>query len=209
VSRSALSLLEVVVAMGLAVMALALMVQLLVPSARISLRGAARTEIQETCVVALRQLAADLQRTNASAFTYKNSSGPTTLGFVALQPLQVDSPEVAPRYLLELVDYIFDPGTGTLRRQRWEPVPSTLVALSAVEGTRLTDSQLNLLLTLTPPLDQRVVAHDVVEFSVGGNVPPPNMPNPVNLHLVVQKKTTSMDPDRFRLDQTVTIRNAP
>lgn len=204
-----MTLLEVVVAMGLALMALTLMVQLLVPSARISLRGAARTEIQETCVVALRQLAADLQRTNASAFTYKNSTGPTVNGFVALQPLQMDSSEIKPRYLLELVDYLYDPASGILRRQRWETVPSALATLKPGEGTRLTDSQLNLLLTLPPPPDQRVVAHDVLEFSVGGDVPPPNMPNPVRLHIVLQKKTTSMDPDRFRLDQTVMLRNAP
>lgn len=204
-----MSLLEVIVAMGLALGALTLMIQLLVPSARISLKGAARTELQETCVLALRQVAADLQRSNASAITLRNSAGGTP-GQVVLQPLQLDSNEAEPRYLLELVEYVYRPDEATLRRRRWEPVPTPLgVTLEAKIGTRLTVPKLDLLLTLTGPREERILAHHVAEFALTGAVPPPNVPNPVNLHMVVEKKTTTGDPDRFRLDQAVMLRNAP
>ena len=204
-----MSLLEVIVAMGLALGALTLMIQLLVPSARISLRGAARTEVQESCVIALRQLAADLQRSNASAITLRNtvSTGP---GLVVIQPLQLDSSDAESRYLPELWDYVFRPGPGTLTRRRWEPVPAVLgVTLESQVGTRLTGTQLDRLLNLTGAREECILAHNVKEFSLGGSVQPPNFPNPVTLHMLVEKKVTSGDPDRFRLDQTVMLRNVP
>lgn len=193
--RSGLTLIELLVTAGLALLVMTLASRFFWPLVRIVIRSQERAGLQQRCTLAMDSLRGGLQATNPGGLAY-------TPGLLVLHPLDVRAVATRPRYLVEL--WSFHHTGGELRRQRWQPVPSALgLTLTDDAASRLTPSQLTLLPTLGPPADQRLLTSGVTEFNLSSSAPAPQLANPVRLRLVLAHQD-----DRYACEQTVLLRNS-
>lgn len=203
----AFTLLEVVVGAALGIMVLTLLVQLLVPSLRLSARAGLQTELQEACYLALHQLSEDLVTTVPAGLAYVNNTtagGPTVIG---LQPVADADDQARLVFAPELLSYSWSPAEGRLRRHRWKPLPAVVGTLNGNSPTRLTSTQLLQLPSVTSQaFEGRTMAVGVSQFSLALPVGPPNIGCPLTVRLELQRQAASDRVDRFELIRTVMLR---
>lgn len=197
-----LTLVEVLVAAALALLVGLLGARMLAGSMRMTARTQGRADLQQTITLAVLQLRNDLQMSNAAGLSFYNADATYPGTIVAVQPLLTEGLQNRPLYGRELRTYSCRFPEGRLIRQRWESVPG--VTLEQEAATRLTIGQLRSIPTLTTAKETRIVARDVTKFQISSGFEPPNIGNPLRLHL-----TGTRAPDTFSLDQTVFLRNDP
>ncbi len=199
------TLAEILVAAGLAFLVLVLSLQFILPAMRISMRTQARTQMQQSCIMALQRIRTDLDQTNAAAIGYVNQGVGQSHTVLALQPLRPEVVNNLPAYEMQLVSYHWTTDPGMLMRRRWEPPPSIPGATFLPDQPlRLMQPQLNLLPGLIDFKESRQICPDVSGFSIASAVPPPNVGNPLRIRLDLKKRD-----DSCTLEQTVLLRNSP
>lgn len=206
--RLAFTLLEILVAMALLVTVIALTVQLLVPGLRISARSHARSELQQVGTLILGRLNDDLLSANQAGISWigSRSGSPAVL---ALQPTDLPTVQGMPAYQLRLVAYLWDPSARELRRRVYDPVPGSLVTLSARAPSRLGAARLLALPGTPGAFEERLLSRDVTGFTLASNVALPNFGNPLQVTLGLERKAASGAVERFAQTRRISLRNVP
>ncbi|MGE0491149.1 MAG: hypothetical protein AB7S38_18215 [Vulcanimicrobiota bacterium] len=185
--RKAFSLAEVLVVAGLAVLLLALVVGVLLPSLGAFQRTSSRVDMQQTALVSMRRIRHDLERSTPASIQTYSQAGVCALLIHRLQGLDATG---ARQWEEKVVIYHFHPATGKLVRELW---PNAGTATTS-GPQRLEEATLAAIAASQTP-NQRVVARQVGAFEVEAT-------NPVTLHLEM-----SRGEHRLVSDETVYLRN--
>lgn len=193
------TLLELMVASGLLLLAASLMAQLLWPSFRLALRGAARAEVQERTALALQRMGEDLQSTGACGISLSDQPE-NAFVMLAVQPIAEITPDPRVVYSRSLVVWAWERSSGRLGRYVWGDDPG--VSLDADFPVRLQEA---VLLGLAARLGEAQLSlrlSDVTSFQVRSQAPHDDIESPLTLHLELHPKG-----EEFRLDRQVVLRN--
>ncbi|MBI3928495.1 MAG: prepilin-type N-terminal cleavage/methylation domain-containing protein [Armatimonadetes bacterium] len=199
------TLLEVLVAATLSLLVLLVAYQLLVPSTRLAIQGASRTEVQQRCALILGRLVEDLQTSSAAGISYQNSTGPDEPAVIAIQPLEEVTSDPRTLYSRQLRTWTWTSADRTLRCHHWSEEPPGIV-LEEVFPNRLDSAALRLLTGLPAAAQTRTVIRDVVELSLSSPAGGGNIGRPLTLRLALEKRANP--PVRFELERAVVLRNA-
>ncbi|MCA9793980.1 MAG: prepilin-type N-terminal cleavage/methylation domain-containing protein [Candidatus Eremiobacteraeota bacterium] len=208
-ARRGLSLAELLVAMGLAAIVLAIATSLIWQAVRTTARGTVSGELYQSGVTALTWLVEDIQSTGAAGIGVLNSGGPATPTVLSVHPLADVSNQLVRFYDDHIVVYVWDPATGILTRSTWPPGPPTLgVTLEPANPWRPDDTQLLALTANNGTRRQLATQVTAFEFENPAGVDFPNIGQPLKLKLSLSRKAAAgYQPEKFEVERLITLRN--
>ncbi|MGE0492111.1 MAG: hypothetical protein AB7S38_23050 [Vulcanimicrobiota bacterium] len=192
--KRGLSLLELLVALGLAALGLYLLAAVFLPTLRVSRRTSQRIDLQQSGSMALEKLVVDLGHTPVVGITHELTEPGGRLLF-ALHPVTGVSADARPTYAGQLIVYSWVPAERTLRRILWPPggglTPARARLLDATE-----------LATAAEEGEARILCRDLLEFEVSSET------NPVSLKMVLGADPRAGEPEqRVEFGRDVLLRN--
>lgn len=183
--RRGLTLFEILVAASLLLVVLGVMVSVLVPALRASVKGSNQSELQQLAAVTLDRLLGDLERTPPTGTMLPDGGSPVVLG---LHPLAGVAPDGSQLWNEEIVVYHWDEAAGTITRETWPPQPPVLGrAVSNAGATRFPADELRRIAAETGGTE-RILARYVTNFAVSGSGPGPGLVQPLTLQLELQRE---------------------
>lgn len=200
------SLLEMLVVTALVALLGLLVSQLIFATSRASQRSQVNLVLQQTAILAMSQLVADLQSTSAAGISWTRTTPPDLRTVVAVQPLAAQFGQPEPTYLDRLVAYSWRADQGSLRRLAWVP-PQMPAPLSVQMPTRLDQAALLALPDNGNIDEKKVLAQDVVDLDLVSNIAAPNLGSPIKLRLQLRRSVPGKTPAEFLLMQSVSLRN--
>lgn len=203
------TLLEVLAASSLSLLALSVLVAVVVPAFRASGYSHARMEMQQEAAVALRRLGQELQRsTPRAASTFQGPDG-TALSLHKVSGVTAGDPPLQ-IFANQLIFYVFRKSQGTLYRQPWSgpnSLPSGLRPPNGSVPLRPTEVDLESILQ-GPPIGRKLAA-GVQEFSLASPAAAGYLASPVSLTLRLERRLPGRSqPTGFTLTQVVSLRNS-
>lgn len=191
-----LSLVELLVAMTLGALALGIIVYLVMAALKVSFRGTARVELQQSAATVARTLSADLARTPIFGVTVLEQPSRTTL---SVHPLSDVGTDGAQRWSSQLLLYHWEEGrvvrlevpSGSTDRAR-RPNPADVTAW-------LGDSS----------LPRRTLAREVEVFALRSAAPGPVLEQPLTLVLELSRPAAgAQGAERYQLEQDLYLMNS-
>jgi prepilin-type N-terminal cleavage/methylation domain-containing protein len=204
------TLIEILIAAGIAAAIATVMVAFLITSLQAQARMAVRVDVQEQGMMACTRVGKDLQSTVLAGVSLRKSSGaqPEVL---ALHPLlgvgSTDPP--AQVFSRQLVIYSWTPGQRRIIRQLWPPDPNTPPAppVPTAFGPFRADQALLLSLATTPSANQQSFGGDITGFNVTAGSSPPLVSPPIILTVSLSKMVKDKPYD-YTLTRTLSLRNS-
>ncbi|MBI3926023.1 MAG: prepilin-type N-terminal cleavage/methylation domain-containing protein [Armatimonadetes bacterium] len=160
-SQRGWTLIELLIASTVAMLLLTMVVWFLVPAMRFSIEGTAKVELQESAVMALNKMIADLQLSPASGISI--STDPPAVAINRIEQIDANG---SPQYEDKLRVYWYDSGRQQLTLEEYPPDPPGL-GLTFVAGrpTKITSLDLQQIAQQTNN-QERFLAGNVQSFSV-------------------------------------------
>lgn len=188
------TLIETLIGAGLLMLLLALIVQIVIPMGKGTVRGSQQVELQQMAYLAVDQLRRDLEASP--------SSGLTTAGGLTAHRLVDVAADGSQVFASDLVVVWRDMTERRLWRRTWPPDPPTLArALTTDRAFRPTPDEFANLTSGRKPSD-KVLAAQVEEFAVE------QAGNTARIHLLLQAPAPDgKSPERFELNRTVQLPN--
>ncbi len=192
-SAKGFTLAELLVLVALMALATSLVLQVLLPTLRITSQRSLRVEMQQAAALAVDKMVADLASTNLEGL----SLGPS--GF-AVHPLRGVTGSGEPAFWTEVVAYYHDQASGRLHRHHWQGGPPALPnPPTSTEPLRLTPTTME---SLGRSAAAHSLAEDVSRFGLTHAGTTSAWEQPFRIVLELEK-----GPTRFRLERSVTILN--
>lgn len=210
--RKGATLIELMAATSLSLLALSVLAMVIVPAFKSTGQSGARIEMQEQAAVVMRRLTREVQRSMPEGLGVLNLSSGSVLSIHSIVDLTGVEPPTR-IYSKSLVFYVFRPSTGCLTREVWPDRPNNptaIVGLSEPDGTRaLRPSLTGLRSLLVESLPGQRLATQVKLFQVQSAAPSPAVASPVTIHLELERQLPGRDlPSRFKLSQVLSLRNS-
>jgi hypothetical protein len=198
--RRGVSLLEVLVGAVLASLALTISARMYLAVSRLSGRTQALVFLQESALIVMGRLGADLRSTNAAGIVFAQSGGSSAM---TVQPLADMLTDPVITYKPELLRYSWDNTQKVLVRRRY--VQADLVFPLRIDAplARAFD-----IFSLPATGEQRVMAREVEEFSVVSALPGRNLENPLTVRIRLERAVAGHSPARFSLEQKISLRSS-
>ena len=211
--RLGFTLFEIVVTSALASLLLTLAIQIVIPAMKSSAATSARVQMQQSAVIALNRMVADLESSLAAGIALHNND---TTGevFLGIHPI-VDVTSTKPStqiYSRQMVLYRHLAGSNLLQRQLWPPNPSGNAP--SVDGVkipspfmalRLSNDDLHILCTAAH--DRQTLSQDVKSFRMVSSAAPPQIGQPIQMRLELSRSEHGKD-IHFALQRSVHLRNS-
>lgn len=194
-----LTLVEVLVALTLGILLLALLNQLLVPVLRTNSRLSVRVHLRQQATTTLNHLSRDLRSTSGGGLSYQ--PGPPL--FLSVSPVSGLSSEGHPLHQSHLVLYRWSGEGGEVRRWQYDGTnPSTGLIFQPDRATLLSGVQIATLVSTEP--FGRFLAGGVTEFKAFESWPP----GPLNrATITLERKVGPNKVERLRVVEGVGFRN--
>lgn len=203
------TLLEVLAASSLSLLALSVLVGVMVPAFRASAYSNARMEMQQEAAVALRRMGQELQRSTPLGMSAFQGPAGTALSLHKVSGVTAGDPPTQ-IFANQLIFYLFRKSEETLHRQPWsgpQSLPSGLRPPNGSAPLRPTDVDLEALLQ-RPQAGQRL-ANGVQEFTVASPAPAGSLANPITVTIRLERRLAGRSqPTGFTLTQVFSLRNS-
>ncbi|MBM3461534.1 MAG: hypothetical protein FJX76_05485 [Armatimonadetes bacterium] len=196
---------ELIIAMPLAMMLLALLVHTLVSSSRRTAQLTAQAQMQETATFILQRIENELATTPAAGVGILHPESPSDPTAISLNRLATVDASGLRTYEDGLVLYVFDPTRKTLVMREFDDAPAGL-EMSPIEGFRPGCGDLKRLATQTSP-SSRLLASGVAEFKVTSDAPTGHVGSPLTLRLVLERNAIPGQKEVETMERTFTLRN--
>ncbi len=184
--RRGFSLLEIMMAASLLLLLLALVVQIIVPMGKGSVRGAQQVELQQLAAMTVQRLARELETAGPGGISYLPGD-PVILALHRLVDVGGDGSQI---YSDQVDLYWWSPRDRVLRHRAQGPVSRSRVSLPPDPAALLSGP------------NARVIAAQVSELELTLR------PTAVAIHLALEAPAPDgKPPERFSLDRTVYLRN--
>lgn len=213
--RSAFTLLEILIALGILVVVGSLISLLLVRTMRATTRGTLRVEMQQQAVIAMQRILTDLHKSCCAGVTVRSGAAPRALCICPISqpdlrageppPVQGDGQLVWSKFFLI---YDYDSAAQQIRYREWPPGSVAATSLETDPGNprRLTSGRLAQVLAGTGTHLQ-VVCSGVTSFQL--SYPPGGSDDqyvqPLTLEIVQQRRgnTGHSQPETFSYRRSV------
>lgn len=211
--RLGFTLFEIVVTSALASLLLALAIQIFIPAMKSSAATAARVQMQQSAVIALNRIVADLEGSLAAGIALHNNdaTGEVLLGIHPIVDVTSTKPSTQ-IYSRQMVLYRHLAGSNLLQRQLWPPDPSAKGA--SLDGvnipspfTPLRLSQDDLHIVCTAAHDRQTLSQDVKSFRMVSSAVAPQIGQPIQMRLELSRSEHGKD-IQFALQRSVHLRNS-
>ncbi|MFN8609487.1 MAG: hypothetical protein U0931_18255 [Vulcanimicrobiota bacterium] len=208
--RRAFTLIEILLAAGIASAIATVMVAFLITSLQAQARMAVRVDVQEQGMMACNRVARDLQSTVLGGVSLRKSSA-SEPEVLALHPLVSVSSHDPPAQIFsrQVVVYSWTPGQRRIFRQLWPPDPNLPPAGSVPNAFRpFRVDQANLLsIATTPSPNQQSFGGDVTAFNVTTPSQAPLVSAPITLTISLSK-TVKGKPYDYTISRQLSLRNS-
>lgn len=197
-AREAFTLPELLVAMTIGLLTLGIVVSLVVTTLRVSFRGTARIQLQQSAMMLVDSLSSDLAQAPMAGLELF-SSGDTF--WLTIHPLANVGLDVEQQWSSSLVVYAWDKKDGRVLRL---VVPSG----STEHPVRPTAAQVQGWLK-DERIPRRLVATEVTSFELKSALPAPKMGQPLTLVLELERPATgSQGAEKFALHRDFFLMNS-
>ncbi|MFN8612627.1 MAG: hypothetical protein U0931_34125 [Vulcanimicrobiota bacterium] len=209
--RRGASLLELMAAVSLSLLALSVLASVIVPAFKATGQSGARLEMQQQATVVLRRISRDMQRSLPEGLALLDDTNGLVLSIHAIVGVAGSEPPVRV-FARQLVFYAFRPADGSVRREVWpaDPAhPGPLPGVKAPDGTvALAPTPASLQWVLSNPLSGQRLASQVKSLKIETSAPSPSVASPVTLTIEMERALPGRTrPTRFSLSQVLSLRN--
>ena len=194
----AFTLLEVLLAATLSLLALTLLVQILIPLLHSFAWTSARAELLQATSLASRYLVGDVQRSPMRGLVLPTPAHPGLLSVHGVSDLTDTGRAV---WAPQLIVYRWEPAQRSLTRKVWPPGPPNLPALSATTPLRPTPDQMMSILDQSNSNRKKLVNGLLTHFALiveGAHL---------QLTLETEAAVPGRPPETYRLVQSLALRN--
>lgn len=209
--RRAFTLIEILIAAGIAAAIATVMVSFLITSLQAQARMAVRVDVQEQAMMACSRVAKDLQSTVLGGVSLRKSSAnqPEVLAVHPLISVATNDPPTQV-FARQLVVYSWAPGQGKIVRQLWPPdpnMPPVGAVPTAFKPFRADQAALLTLATTPSPTSSQSFGGDITSFNVTTGSTAPLVGPPITLNLKLSKTVKGRTYD-YELARTLSLRNS-
>lgn len=195
----AFTLVEMLIAAGLALLVLVLMVQVLVPAFKISARTSVRSELHQRANHALGFLSRDLQHTSPDGIAYFRT-GPQRF-LLSMHPIVDSSPEGKRVYQDGLIVYLWE--NDRFSRNRYvDPDPNFSQSVKRVKQIELENY-------LVLAQEKKILATGMTAFNFDDASPLENRTEqPISIDFILHRDLNGDDFEEFKLARKLTMFNS-
>lgn len=209
--RRGATLLELMAAASLSLLALSVLTAVIVPAFRATGQSGARIEMEQQATVLLRRISREMQRSLPEGLALQEQSSGCVVSIHGIVGIAGSDPPLRV-FSRQLVFYAFRSSTGEVRREVWPADPAhsdSVGGLKPLDGTvAVMPSLASLQWVLANPLSGQRLASQVKSFKVQSDAAAPGLSSPLTLSIDLERQLPGRSiPTRFSLSQALSLRN--
>lgn len=209
--RRGATLLELMAAASLSLLALSVLTAVIVPAFRATGQSGARIEMEQQATVLLRRISREMQRSLPEGLAVQDQSSGCVVSIHGIVGIAGSDPPLRV-FSRQLVFYVFRSSTGEVRREVWPADPAhsdSVGGLKPLDGTvAVMPGVSSLQWVLANPLSGQRLASQVKSFKVQSDAAAPGLSSPLSLSVDLERQLPGRTtPTRFSLSQALSLRN--